>query len=404
MVFPKGEVRYQNLSASYTDLPALLKTMKSEGFSGTIEVEFPGSKGTIFIASGEIINAEVRKGVDSKRMFGQEALQDILSLSNQKEGVLSVYRLPSNRVAVMASTLQSDILFKDLSSDFIRLDRLILKLMEEKQNGFIEILTKEHKGMGVLFFQGGEVVELFATSESGASLVEKKTIPVFLENVVKQGVLFNVYRNQGKIPVKESPVKETPAKETRVKDPAAKEPPVKEAPAKETPAREVRVSETTAREATVKETVVPPAKEAPVKETPGAGGNEDLREVITIFEDILSRVEKVADSESRKGTFLKEFRRSLIEKSVEYPFLDPFAGEFEYQEGTISFKGEVGTQEFAKGIGESLQMTVNHLEVELQKNKMLTAMLMLEIESLLEYYREEMKRLGVDTVLHSIFQ
>jgi hypothetical protein len=154
----------------------------------------------------------------------------------------------------------------------------------------------------------------------------------------------------------------------------------------------------------VKETVVPPAKEAPVKETPGAGGNEDLMEVITIFEDILSRVEKVADSESRKGTFLKEFRRSLIEKSVEYPFLDPFAGEFEYQEGTISFKGEVGTQEFAKGIGESLQMTVNHLEVELQKNKMLTAMLMLEIESLLEYYREEMKRLGVDTVLHSIFQ
>jgi len=379
MLFPKGEVRYQSLSTSYTDLPALLKTMKSEGFSGTIEVEFPGTQGTVFIASGEIINAEVSKGGDSKRMFGQEALQDILSLSNQKEGGLSVYRVPSSRVAVMASTLQSDILFKDLSSDFIRLDRLILKLMEEKQNGFIEILTKEHKGRGVLFFQGGEVVELFATSESGASLVEKKTIPVFLENVVKQGVLFNVYRNQGKIPIKESPVKETPA-------------------------REVRFSETTAREATVKETVVPPAKEVPVKEPPGVGGNGELTEVITIFEDILSRVEKVADSESRKGTFLKEFRRSLIEKSDEYPFLDPFAGEFEYQEGTIGFRGEAGTQEFAKGIGECLQMTVNHLEVELQKNKMLTAKLMLEIESLLEHYREGMKRLGVDTVLHSIFQ
>ena len=293
MLFPKGEVRYQNLSTSYTDLPALLKTMKSEGFSGTIEVEFPGTQGTIFIASGEIINAEVSKGGDSKRMFGQEALQDILSLSNQKEGGLSVYRVPSSRVAVMASTLQSDILFKDLSSDFIRLDRLILKLMEEKQNGVLEILTKEQTGRGVLFFQGGEVVELFATSESGASLVEKKTIPVFLENVVKQGVLFNVYRNQGKIPIKESPVKETPAKEMRLKEPAAKEPPVKEVLAMETPAKEVRFSETTAREATVKETVVPLAKEAPVTEPPGAGGSEDLMEVIPILEDIIMTKGKV---------------------------------------------------------------------------------------------------------------
>jgi len=36
--------------------------MKPEGFSGTVEVEFPGNQGTIFIVSGEIINAEVSKG------------------------------------------------------------------------------------------------------------------------------------------------------------------------------------------------------------------------------------------------------------------------------------------------------------------------------------------------------
>ena len=96
--------------------------------------------------------------------------------------------------------------------------------------------------------------------------------------------------------------------------------------------------------------------------------------------------------------------KSLIEKSGEYPFLDPFAGEFEYREGTIGFKGEAGTKEFAKGIGECLRVTLNHLEEELPKNKMLPAKLMLEIESLLEHYREGMKRLGVDTVLLSIFQ
>src|SRR4030042_3192640 len=126
MLFPKGEVRHQNLSTAYTDLSALLKTLTSEGFSGTVDIEFPGSQGTFFIASGEIINAEARKGPDSRRMLGQEAAQVLLSLSNQKDGVLNVYRMPSDRVAVVAGTLQSDILFKDLSSDFTRLDRLIL--------------------------------------------------------------------------------------------------------------------------------------------------------------------------------------------------------------------------------------------------------------------------------------
>jgi hypothetical protein len=31
----------QKLSTAYTDLSALVSTLKSEGFSGTIEIEFP---------------------------------------------------------------------------------------------------------------------------------------------------------------------------------------------------------------------------------------------------------------------------------------------------------------------------------------------------------------------------
>jgi hypothetical protein len=46
MIFPKGKVRHQDLMTSYTDLPALLSTLKSEGFSGTIEIEFPENKGS----------------------------------------------------------------------------------------------------------------------------------------------------------------------------------------------------------------------------------------------------------------------------------------------------------------------------------------------------------------------
>ena len=156
MIFPRGDMLNRNLSTAYTDFPALLSTLKTGDFSGIIEIEFPENKGVIFVDSGEIINAEARIGGDSKRMIGQEAVQTLLALSNQKDGVINIYRLAPERVAIVASNLQHEVLFKGLSTDFTRLDRLLLKLREEKHHGFIEVLTKEHQAMGVLFLEGGE--------------------------------------------------------------------------------------------------------------------------------------------------------------------------------------------------------------------------------------------------------
>ena len=203
MIFPRGEVLHRNLSTAFTDFPALLSTLKTGDFSGIIEIEFPENKGVIFVDSGEIINAEAKIGADSKRIIGQEAIQTLLTLSNQKDGVINIYRLSPERVAIVASNLQHEILFKGLSTDFTRLDRLLLKLREDKHNGFIEVLTKEHQAMGVLFLEGGEPVEMFTTPESGPSVFGRKSIPIFVENAIKQGAIFDVYRSQGKILKKE---------------------------------------------------------------------------------------------------------------------------------------------------------------------------------------------------------
>src|SRR4030067_2438603 len=93
MIFAKGKARHQDLMTSYTDLTALLSTLKSEGFSGTIEIEFPENKGVLFIDTGDLINAEAKVGKDSKRMIGPEAVQCLLILSNQKDGILNIYQL-----------------------------------------------------------------------------------------------------------------------------------------------------------------------------------------------------------------------------------------------------------------------------------------------------------------------
>ena len=351
MIFPRGEVVHRNLSTAYTDFPALLSTLKSGDFSGIIEIEFPESKGTIFVESGESLNAEAKIGADSKRMIGQEAIQTLMALSNQKEGVINIYRLSPERVAIVASNLQHEILFKGLSTDFTRLDRLLLKLREDKHNGFIEVLTKEHQAMGVLFLEGGEPVEMFTTPESGPSVFGRKSIPIFVENAIKQGAIFDVYRSQGKILKKE--IKEI--------------------------------------------------KEIKEKKVPGRA--EGLKELIPILQEVLSQAEKLVDGASRKkGLFHKLFKESLVEKSEEFTFLDPFAGEFDYREGAIQFTGEIGVKDFSKGIVECLVATLSLLEKELPKDKILPLKLKAGIESSLEQHGEALKRLGVEAITSSIFK
>jgi len=365
MILPKGEVRHQNLLTAYTDLSALLSALKSEGFSGTVEIEFPEKEGTIFIDSGEVLNGEIREKSSAERKIGQEAIQGFLALSNQKNGVLNVYRLLPEQVALIINHLQHEILFKELSTDFTRLDRLLLKFREDKHDGFIEVLTKEKKALGVLFVEGGEPVEMFTIPESGPSIFGRKSIPVFVENVSKQGAILNVYKSYGKMFKKEKPVPES--------KPALQ------------------------RKLTVESKPV-------VESKPPSGRKEGLNELIAILQEALSTAEKLVDAASRNGTFVITFKKSLIEKAEAFSFLDPFAGEFEYQDGVIRFSGEVGETEFTKGILECLNTTLILLGKELPKNKMLPLKLIAEIRSSLERHSDTLERLGVKEIVASFLQ
>jgi len=350
MIFPRGEVVHKNLSTAYTDLSALVAALKSEGFNGTIEIEFPEHRGILFFSSGEIVDAEAMVGAEAKKVAKQEAVQALLGLSNQKNGMLSIYRLTSERVAIVAKNLQNEIVFKGLSTDFTRIEGLLLKLREEKHNGFIDVLTKGNQPMGVLFIEEGEPVDMYTIPESGPSVFGRKSIPIFFESVTKQGAIFNVYKAQKKIYTAKEEI-----------------PKVEE-------------------------------EQAPTGEV------ENLQELVLIFQDILSRVENWLDETSQRGTFLRAFNRARMEKSGDYLFLDPFSGEFEYRDGTIRFTGETSGEDFVRGVLECLRACLPHLEKEFSRNRMFPVKLRAEIENSLELHMEALKRLGFDSVVASFFQ
>jgi hypothetical protein len=346
MIFPRGEAVHKKLSTAYTDLSALVSTLKSEGFSGRLRLNSQ-HKGTLFRFGRSLMRKP--EGAEAKKLVGQEAAQALLGLTGQKNGMISIYRLPPERLPIVTKNLQNEIVFKGLSTDFTRLEGLLHKLREDKLSGFIEVLTKDNQPMGVLFLEEGEPVEMIQP-ESGPSVFGRKSIPIFVETVTKQGAVFDVYRIRGGVSKKE------------------------------------------------KEDVLAVALPSPPSKV------EETKEVIPIFQDILSRVEKWVDGATQRGTFLKAFNRSRMEKSGEFFFLDPFSGEFSYQDGTIRFSGETSGKDFARGILECLRSSLPHLEKEFPKNRMFPLKLRAEIESSLEYHKGAMKILGIDMDFSSFFQ
>ena len=134
---------------------------------------------------------------------------------------------------------------------------------------------------------------------------------------------------------------------------------------------------------------------------PLVSGKNGLQEIIPILQEALSSAERLVDTASRNGIFIGAFKKCLIEKAETFSFLDPFAGEFEYQDGVIRFSGTVGEKEFTRGILECLNTTVTLLERELPKNKMLSLKLGVQIKSSLEQHSDTLKRLGLTEVVSS---
>ncbi|MGQ9507821.1 MAG: DUF2226 domain-containing protein [Thermodesulfobacteriota bacterium] len=367
MIFPRGEVVHKNLSTSFTDLSALISTLKLENFSGTIEIDFPDTKGVLLIDSGRIVDGEAKVDNGMERTVGEEAIHHLLRLANQKDGILNIYRLLPEQVVLLANNLRCEPLFRSLSTNFIHFDQLLAKLKEGRHNGFIEVMTKDHQPLGVLFLEGGETVEMFTLPKNGPAVFGRMSLQIFIENIKKQGALFNVYGREGS---------ESQREEISLQ--MKEEGPIG-AKGSERSQREIEIE-------VIK------------------SNQENIKEILYLLGEFLSESERVVDSLDRKGTFLRLFKKSLIERSDQFEFLDPFAGDFDYRNGTIQLTREVSQEELVRGIVESFKSTLLYLEEEIPREKMVSLKLKAGIETFLAHHKNSLKKLNLETMLSSLLQ
>lgn len=284
ILLPPGKPIYENLNTSFTQFDALMNDLKSTQLSGYVRVTAWEYEGLILMDNGTSVSA-IEETPTGKRT-GVAAAEAIAAKAKEKDGTINVARLESELATLLGGLAQGESLYKDLSSDFTSLDKLIAKLKSEAHSGYIEIRFGSGADAATIYLQEGEPIE--CAWLNGGTLVASTThIAQITQLASQRKATFNVYRadlaraygNQGNL------------------------------------------ADSFARQATLQ-----------------------------TWQQVFQTIETVTDPGGKTEHFRTAFKRASIEHATAYAFLDPFAGEFEYRAGQITFTGSASITDFNEGI------------------------------------------------------
>ncbi|MFO8035128.1 MAG: DUF2226 domain-containing protein [Anaerolineales bacterium] len=319
MIYPKVEVVYENMNTSFTNFEELISDLNANNFTGSVKVSFWEYEGNLFIDNGNVVNAV--EEIEGERITGKTAVKRLMEKAKEKGGSISVYALTEEMVTVLSSVVQSELLYKDLTTDFTSMEGLITKLRKEDQTGYMEVNIGGGSRKAYIYFLSGEIINCLLTS-GGEEISGVNMLHRIMEASSSQGATFNVYR---------AAIEESFAE-----------------------GEEIRIS-------------------------------DQFPQILAVWGELIGAAESVIDDRLKKGDFLNTFKEVMIAHAEEYPFLDPFAAKFQYQEGEISYRGEP-EKRLSEGVGICLTDTLDRLDKENPDQGIMT----LTIERLAEVRQEYM--------------
>jgi len=329
MRVPKGKPVHENLGTSYLKVGALLADLQVRQFTGSVHIAFRNYDAHVFIDEGSIIGAIEQ--TETAVRTGSDAIDGLLVRSENRDGSVSIYEHSAPTIEALAGIVDGQPVYEGLSSDFTDLDKLIRKLALDRQSiWYVEVVAAEDLGVGVVYIHGGQPDGVYSPFD-GATLSGQAALKAMLEVSDAFGAVFNVYSIPVDVPV--APVAE----------------PVAEAP---------------------KLSIVRPSEEEPprgpeaqpvtaaVAGEMAADSRESISPLVLLMSEVVAVIEEAVGSRDGTNGFAIELRAGQLEVADRYPFLDPFAAEFEYHAGEIAFVGNVDPEEFAAGLAEALHVAV----------------------------------------------
>jgi len=333
LMFPRENPLYANLNTSFTDFGELLRDLADRDLNGYVRISFTGYDAYVFLADGKVTNALER--TETGQASGPIAGRGIADRVREKNGSISVYEMSPELASLVSAAAEGEVVYRDLSTAFTSLEKLIAVLRDERHTGHIEVALNRGDGHATIFFLEGEAVDGVVSSEA-AHVSGRAAVDAIVQAAASLGATFSVVR-----------------------------------------------------------AAAPATREASVGERQGSVTRPvDVQTLLGLWQAILAGAERVVDGLSRKGKFLTAFKEVLVQRADSYPFLDPFAAEFDYREGTLSFEG-VLPSDFSKGLGDCLSEALGSLAFQLKRSDLETRVRH-HLASLGAEHSDFIERYGVD--------
>jgi hypothetical protein len=135
---------------------------------------------------------------------------------------------------------------------------------------------------------------------------------------------------------------------------------------------------------------------------PVAADGEDMNEIKRLMAEIARVIEGAAQATGRPDSFAMSLRAGQIKIADRYPFLDPFAGEFEYLGGEIVFVGHADADEFVAGFAEALKIAVQDVARSTAYADRFCSYVIEDLNKLLSREQAEFEKYGIDKSIAEI--
>lgn len=232
--------------------------------------------------------------------YAERAFSRLLDGARQRSCPVDVFSLDPARVHFWASLARSERLYSDLSAEFTDLRGLVKKMGKERLTGFIDVSMPEKASGALLVFDEGQIVDGSYPLEPGQT-GQQGSLEDLIDRCTTGGAIFTVCRA------------------------VLPGPPVRSAP-------EVTVSD---------------------------GGR-----LIQAAELVLQALEtEVRVRKNLPTAFSTLLRAKFLGKAGKYEFLDPFAGEFGYEDGKIQYQGGTDFRTVAVAVGECVAELATELKL-----------------------------------------
>ncbi len=312
IIIPKEKPAIRSLNSYYLNIKKLVEHYQGALGSGVVHFESPSMQAALFFDEYQVVNGcfEDKKGV----IGGRAAIEQIMRMASTSNFVVSVYGIRTDRFYYWANLSNSEVLYDALTTEFTDLEGLLRKMEAEKLTGYIDARLKGDFKGGLLFFFNGETIGGLSAEDSG--------------NIDRSGAFREELINHSRAYGGEFSVWRIFLNNTENASPATPQEPTK-----------------------TKQKKKDSAAEGPQEKRKSAEKND--RRILTMLEGLLGTLEHVIRKNRKiRHDFETLLNRKFVEKVDEYEFLDPFAAEFRYAGGKVTFTGDAPPKVLVAAISE----------------------------------------------------